>query len=240
MYMMCQLQPFAGVANVKAPASIATDRPIRRTAQLMAGLILFGMSLPLLVAAGLGLDSWDVLHQAIARKLGLSLGSVVNGVAVLVLVAWIPLRRRPGPGTVANAVLVGIVADAFAPWVAEPASVTGQMGLLSLGIVVNGMATGLYIGAGLGPGPRDGLMTGLAAVSGKSIRRVRTSIEIGVLALGWALGGTVGIGTGLFALSIGPLAQFFLGVFSLDDPVTGPSFGGRKSRDPVGPAASPC
>ncbi|NGO79076.1 hypothetical protein G6045_25975 [Streptomyces sp. YC504] len=177
--------------------------------RLSSGLVLFGVSIALMVAAELGVPSWDVLHQGVAQATGLPFGWVVNGVGVLVLLAWIPLKVRPGVGTLANVLVVGLVADAALaalpdlhdPWV--------RGGVLAAGILLNALATGLYVGAGLGPGPRDGLMTGLAA-RGISIRRARTAIEASVLAVGWLLGGTVGPGTVLFAAAIGPLTQLAL------------------------------
>lgn len=181
----------------------------RRLGALYTGLALFGASVGLLVRARLGLDPWDVLHQGIAERTGLPLGWIVNLTAVLVLLLWVPLRQRPGLGTVSNVVVVGFAADATLAVVPEPGGLPWRAALLVAGIVANGAATGLYIGAGLGPGPRDGLMTGLAA-RGHSIRAMRTSVEVAVLAAGWLLGGTVGVGTVLYAVSIGPLAQFFI------------------------------
>ncbi|MFG2099180.1 YitT family protein [Micromonospora echinaurantiaca] len=185
-----------------------------RLARLLTGLVLFGVSVALMVRADLGLASWDVLHQGLAERTGLPLGQVVNLVAVVVLLLWIPLRQRPGVGTLANAVVVGFAADAALVVLPPVPSVTGRIGLLVAGILLNGLATALYLGARLGPGPRDGLMTGLAA-RGLPIGRVRTAIELGVLALGWALGGTVGPGTLLFAVSIGPLAQYLIPKFTV-------------------------
>ncbi|MFI6598606.1 YitT family protein [Nonomuraea sp. NPDC050536] len=181
----------------------------RRYVRLGAGLALFGASIALMVRAGLGLDSWDVLHQGLAERTGLPLGLIINGTALLVLLAWIPLRQRPGIGTIANVALVGLAAQVSLAVLPTPHHLAVRVGLLAAAIVLNAFATALYIGAGLGPGPRDGLMTGLAA-RGHSIRAVRTAIELAVLALGWLLGGTVGAGTLLYAVSIGPLVQFFL------------------------------
>lgn len=186
----------------------------RRLVNLHIGLVLFGLSVALMVRANLGLASWDVLHQGLAERTGLPIGWVINAVAVLVLLLWIPLRQRPGYGTLANVILVGLVADAALAVLPTPVHLVPRAALLGAGIVINGVATGLYVGAGLGPGPRDGLMTGLAN-RGHSIRVVRTSIEVAVVALGWALGGTVGVGTVLFALTIGPLVHYFLPLFSI-------------------------
>jgi len=182
----------------------------RSVVQLLVGLVLFGVSVSLMLVAGLGVNAWDVLHQGVAGRTVVSFGWVVNGISLLALVAWIPLRQRPGIGTVANALVVGVVADAALRVLSTPESATLRLGMFAAGILANAFATGLYIGAGLGPGPRDGLMTGLAARTGASIRTVRTGIELTVLSLGWALGGPVGIGTLVFAVTIGPLVQFFL------------------------------
>jgi uncharacterized membrane protein YczE len=186
----------------------------RRLVNLHVGLVLFGLSVALMVRANLGLASWDVLHQGLAERTGLPIGWVINAVAVLVLLLWIPLRQRPGYGTLANVILVGLFADAALAVLPNPAQFLPRATLLGAGIVMNAVATGLYVGAGLGPGPRDGLMTGLAS-RGHSIRAVRTSIELAVVALGWALGGTVGVGTVLYALTIGPLVHYFLPLFSI-------------------------
>jgi len=177
-----------------------------RLRNLFTGLVLFGVSVGLMVRASLGLASWDVLHQGLARQTGLPLGWTINLVGAAVLALWWPLRQRPGVGTVANVVVVGLVADATIEVVPAVQPLAVRIPLLAAAIVVNAVGTGLYVGAGLGPGPRDGLMTGLAA-RGHSIRLVRTLIELSVLAVGWLLGGSVGIGTVAFALLIGPLAQ---------------------------------
>ena len=186
----------------------------RRGTQLGFGLVLFGISIAAMLSAGLGVDSWDVFHQGLSQRTGISFGWVVNGVSVLVLLAWIPLRQRPGAGTVANALVVGLVADAALNVLPRPEPLPWQLLMLTAGIIANGVATGLYIGAGLGPGPRDGLMTGLAARTGRSIRLVRTLIELSVLAAGWLLGGPVGVGTLLYAVSIGPIVQISIARFS--------------------------
>jgi uncharacterized membrane protein YczE len=183
--------------------------------QLYAGLTLYGTSSALLVRSGLGLEPWGVLHQGLARLTGLTIGvvSIIVGAAVLLL--WIPLRQRPGLGTVSNVFLIGIAMDATLAVFPDVRSLAVRLPLLVAGIVLNGVATGLYISARFGPGPRDGLMTGLHRRTGRSIRLMRTAIEVAVVATGFALGGTVGIGTLLYALSIGPLAQLFLRVFDV-------------------------
>ncbi|ADU09372.1 MULTISPECIES: YczE/YyaS/YitT family protein [Micromonospora] len=191
-------------------------RPVRRLTQLYAGLVLYGVSMALMIRSELGLDPWDVFHQGLARQTGLSFGTVTIAVGALVLLLWIPLRQRPGLGTVSNVVVIGLVVDATLTVLPPGEGMPARVALLVAGIVANGAATGLYLGAGLGPGPRDGLMTGFVARHPRfSVRLVRTVIEITVLALGWLLGGTVGLGTVAYALTIGPLAQFFIPVFAL-------------------------
>ncbi|MET7965108.1 hypothetical protein [Micromonospora sp. NPDC005305] len=196
---------------------MSTSLPARWI-RLLAGLALFGVSVGLLVRADLGLASWDVLHQGLAARTGLPMGVLVNGVALVVLLLWIPLRQRPGVGTVANVALVGLALDATLALLPPVGSLAGRVSLLLAGILLNGVATALYLGARLGPGPRDGLMTGLAA-RGLPIGRVRTLIELVVLALGWLLGGTVGPGTLLFALAIGPLVQYLVPRLTAPAPV---------------------
>jgi uncharacterized membrane protein YczE len=178
--------------------------------QLFAGLILYGISLALLIRAGLGLAPWDVLHQGLARITGTSVGQMVIAVSFVVLLAWIPLRQRPGFGTIANALLVGVAVDLTMLVIDDVNALAWRLLLLIAGVALNGLATALYIGASLGPGPRDGLMTGVVARTGRSVRLVRTVIELAVLVLGWLLGGTVGVGTVLYAISIGPIAHLLL------------------------------
>jgi uncharacterized membrane protein YczE len=181
--------------------------------QLYAGLVLYGVSASMMLLAGLGVDPWDVLHQGLARRLGLGVGTWVVIVGALVLLLWIPLRQRPGWGTLSNVIVIGVVVDVVLATVAPVHQLPAQVLLMLSGVALNGIATGLYIGAGLGPGPRDGLMTGLAA-RGHSIRLVRTGLEVTVLVVGWFLGGTVGVGTVVYALSIGPLAHVFVPLFA--------------------------
>lgn len=189
----------------------------RRLIQLFAGLVLYGISDSMLLLAGLGVDPWDVLHQGLARHTGVATGTWAIIVGAVVLLLWIPLRQRPGIGTLFNVVVVGAVIDAVLAAVPPPHSLPVQVAVMVSGVVLNGVATGLYIGAGLGPGPRDGLMTGFAA-RGHSLRLVRTCIEITVLAAGWLLGGTVGVGTVVYAVCIGPLAHVFVPLFSRQEP----------------------
>ncbi|MCF3132812.1 membrane protein YczE [Streptomyces olivochromogenes] len=191
------------------------DRLGRRLIQLYAGLALYGVSSALLVQAGLGLEPWNVLHQGLAERTGLSIGVVLIIVGAAVLLLWIPLRQRPGLGTVSNVFVIGIVMDGTLAVVPEAHAFAVRIPLLLAGIVLNGAATGLYIAARFGAGPRDGLMTGLHRQTGASIRLLRTAIEVAVVATGFALGGSIGVGTVLYALSIGPLAQLFLRVFAV-------------------------
>lgn len=182
---------------------------LRRLAQLYAGLVLYGASAALILLSGLGNVPWDVFHQGLSRHTGIGTGVWVCIVGALLLLLWIPLRQKPGLGTVSNVVVLGVVLQVMVDVFDQPTAPAERAALLVAGIVLNGVATGLYIGARFGPGPRDGLMTGLAA-RGHSLRAVRTTIELAVLASGAALGGTVGIGTVLYALAIGPLAKVFV------------------------------
>ncbi len=184
-----------------------------RLVQLFSGLVLYGISDAMLLLARLGVDPWDVLHQGLARQTGMQTGTwtIIVGAAVLLL--WPPLRQRPGIGTLCNVVVIGAVIDLMLTIAPSPHGLAVRIAVLVSGVVLNGIATGLYIGAGLGPGPRDGLMTGLSA-RGHSIRVVRTGIEAAVLLTGWLLGGNVGAGTVLYAVSIGPLAHIFIPLFS--------------------------
>jgi uncharacterized membrane protein YczE len=190
----------------------------RRLLQLLLGLAMYGLSIAMFIRAGLGLDPWDVFHQGIAAKTGLSIGTVVMVTSFLVLLLWIPLRQRPGIGTLLNAVLVGIFADIGLALIPSFSQLVGQAVMLAGAVLLNGMATACYIGARLGPGPRDGLMTGLVARTGWSVRAIRTGIEVVVLAAGWLLGGSVGVGTVLYALAIGPLVQLLLPRFTVPEP----------------------
>jgi uncharacterized membrane protein YczE len=186
-----------------------------RLLQLYGGLLLYGCSSSLLVLGGLGLDPWDVFHQGLGKQTGLAIGTWAIIIGVVVLLFWIPLRQRPGLGTLSNVIAVGGVMDIVLWLVPSPHDLAVRIACLVVGVFLNGVATGAYIGAGFGPGPRDGLMTGLAA-RGHSIRVVRTSIEVTVLVVGWLLGGTVGVGTVVYALSIGPLAHVFIPLFTRD------------------------
>jgi uncharacterized membrane protein YczE len=184
-----------------------------RLVQLYGGLVLYGISSSLLVLANLGLDPWNVFHQGLSRTFGLAIGTWAIIIGVVVLLLWIPLHQRPGLGTVSNVVLIGLTMNVVLGHVHPPHLLSVRIAYLLLGVLLNGIATGAYIGAGLGPGPRDGLMTGLAG-RGHSIRVVRTALELTVLATGWLLGGRVGVGTVVYAVAIGPLAHVFIPLFS--------------------------
>jgi uncharacterized membrane protein YczE len=207
---------------------------IRRLVRLYAGLALYGASDALLIRASLGLDPWDVFHQGLSRLSGISIGlvSIVVGAAVLLL--WCPLRQRPALGTVSNVVLVGLSIDATLALVPYEAALAVRVPLMVAAVLLNGAATGLYISARFGSGPRDGLMTGLHRRTGRSLRLIRTAIELTVLAAGFALGGGVGIGTVLYAVSIGPLAQFFLRLFGTPPPSPRPAAGAAPGSPPAG------
>jgi uncharacterized membrane protein YczE len=198
---------------------LCVDRPARRLGQLFAGLVLYGVSMALQIRAGLGLDPWDVFHQGVSERTGLSFGTVVAIVGAVVLLAWIPLRQKPGIGTVSNVFVIAVAVDVSLALLPEAGPTSVAVVMLLAGVGLNGVASGAYIGAGLGPGPRDGLMTGLVRRTGGSIRVVRTSIEVTVLAVGAALGGTVGLGTVLYALSIGPLVHVLLPRMTVREPV---------------------
>jgi uncharacterized membrane protein YczE len=182
---------------------------LRGTA-LFVGLAGYGFSMAMMVRAGLGLDPWDVFHQGLALHTGMTIGLASAVVGVVVLLAWIPLRNRPGIGTVANVIVIAITVDVGMLLMEQPTSMPLRIAMMVGAVVLNAFSTVLYVGAGLGPGPRDGLMTGLVVRTGLSVRLVRTSIEATVLTLGWLLGGTVGVGTVLYAFGIGPLVQFFV------------------------------
>lgn len=200
----------------KAPTVLAGRRLPRRLAQLYAGLVLYGFSMALLVRAELGVMPWDVLHQGVARSVGGSLGTVSAVVGALVLLLWVPLRQRPGVGTLSNVVVIGVSVDAsLAVLPRVDGDLAVRMLLVVAGIVLNAVATAAYLGVRLGPGPRDGLMTGMVGRTGWSVRLVRTSIEVVVVASGWLLGGTLGVATAAYALSIGPLVQPLLRILTV-------------------------
>jgi uncharacterized membrane protein YczE len=190
--------------------SLRGRRLTRRLVQLYAGLALYGASMALLVRSTLGVTPWDVLHQGLARHLGWSLGTAAIVVGAVVLLAWIPLRQRPGLGTVSNVVVIGLAVDATLAALPVPSALVARVGLVVAGVLLNAVATAAYIGVHLGPGPRDGLMTALVRRTGRSVRLVRTSIEATVVLTGWLLGGTLGVATVAYALAIGPLVHVLL------------------------------
>lgn len=195
---------------------IRAGRTGRRLSQLFVGLWLYGVAMAMLVRSELGLDPWDVFHDGVRKITGLSFGTVVILTGVAVLALWWPLRQWPGLGTVANTLVIGVATDATLAVLTTPGGAGWRWVLLLGGIVLNGLAGALYIGSQYGPGPRDGLMTGIARRTGLSIRLVRTGLELTVLALGWLLGGVVGLGTVLYALLIGPTIQLFLPMVTVD------------------------
>ncbi|CAM3230590.1 hypothetical protein PSET11_00878 [Arthrobacter ulcerisalmonis] len=196
---------------------------IRRLLQLFIGLAMYGFSLSLFIRSALGTAPWDVLHQGVAAKTGLSLGVVVIIISFAVLLLWIPLRQRPGFGTLCNAILVGVFADLGLALVPQFSHLGGQISMLAGAVVLNAVASACYIGARFGPGARDGLMTGLARRTGWSVRVSRTLIEVVVLAAGWLLGGTAGVGTAVYALAIGPLVQLMMPWFMVPAKVSAPA-----------------
>ncbi len=189
---------------------LPTERFGRRLGQLLPGLGCFGVGIALMVRADLGLSPWQVFHQGVAENVGLEIGTIVILTGIVVLLAWIPLRERFGLGTLLNVALIGNIVNVTLVLLPQQfGTLSTRLLVMASGIVLIGLGSGLYIGAGMGPGPRDGLMTGLAR-RGPRIGTVRTGLEVSVLVVGWLLGGTVGAGTVAFALSIGPLVGFFL------------------------------
>lgn len=203
-----------------------------RFAQLVVGLLLYGFTMALMVQSGLGLDPWDVFHEGLTHHVPLTFGQVVIVVGAIVLLLWIPLRQRPGIGTVLNVLIIGLAADAGIALVPAPDEMWARVTLLVMGVVGNGLAGALYIGARLGAGPRDGVWVALVERTGLSVRLVRTGIEVTVLATGFLLGGTVGIGTALYALAIGPLVQFFLERLGTDTAPTGQVTSENAAQEP--------
>lgn len=200
----------SGLTNLGPIAQLRAGRLAERLLRLSIGLWLYGVAIALMIEGALGASPWDVFHLGVSLHAPMSLGTVMVITAVAVLLAWIPLRQMPGVGTIANTLLLGPFADINLMLFDTPQTLPLRVAYMLGGVVACAFATALYVGAQLGPGPRDGLMTGLARRTGWTIRRVRTFIEITVLAVGVILGGTVGIGTVLFALGVGPLTQFFL------------------------------
>lgn len=197
-------------------AQLRAGRLLRRLPQLYVGLFLYGVSLAMMVRGALGLAPWDVLHSGFVRHVPMTLGQAVVLFSFVVLVLWIPLREKPGLGTISNAIVVGLSADATLAVLEAPDAIAGRLGLMVGGVMLCGLASALYIGAQLGRGPRDGLMTGLARRTGLSLRLVRTGLEVAVVVIGLLLGGVLGVGTVVYALAIGPLTQLMLPWFTVD------------------------
>ena len=200
----------SGLANLGPLAQLRAGRLFERSLRLLVGLWIYGVAIALMIEGALGASPWDVFHLGAARHLPVSYGTVMIFTAAAVLLLWIPLRQMPGVGTVANALLLGPFVDIALALIGTPESLPLRVAYLLVGVVLCAFATAFYVGAQLGPGPRDGLMTGFARRSGWSIRKVRTIIEISVLAIGVLLGGTAGLGTVVFAFGVGPVTQFFL------------------------------
>ncbi len=208
--------PLAAARALLLP--LPADRRLDRLGQLYAGLVIYGLSSSLLVLGRHGLVPWDVLHQGLSEHTGIPIGTWVMIASAAVLLLWIPLRERPGIGTISNAILIGATIDVVLGLAPQVHGSLARWACCVGGVLLCGVATGMYIGAGLGPGPRDGLMTGLSRRSGRSLRLVRTGLEAAVLALGWLLGGTIGFGTVLYLIAIGPLAHAFVPLFSRRPP----------------------
>jgi len=198
------------LARLDPLAQLRAGRLGRRLGQLLVGLVLYGLTLAMIIRSTLGNSPWDVLHQGMAKHLPISIGTAVIAMSVVVLLAWIPLKEMPGIGTILNSVLVGLSADLFLGVIDAPSSTGARVALLVGGVLLNGVATALYIGSQFGPGPRDGLMTGLHRRTGVSLQVVRIGLEVSVVVAGWLLGGVVGIGTLAYAVAIGPLVQWLL------------------------------
>ena len=206
----------AALANLGPLQQLRAGRLPRRLLQLVVGLAIYGASMAMVVRGALGAIPWDVLHTGLIEHIPITFGQISILLAMAVLLMWIPLRQMPGLGTVANVFLVGLAADIALAILPVTGDIGVRLALMLGGILLNAMATAMYMGSQLGPGPRDGFMTGLARVTGRSIRLVRTLIEIAVVVVGWMLGGAVGVGTVLYALAIGPLAQWMLPWFTVE------------------------
>ncbi len=230
------------LARLGPVAQLRAGRLTRRLSQLALGLVLYGVTLAMMIRATLGNAPWDVLHQGMAMHLPMTIGTAVIVMSLVVLLLWIPLRELPGLGTVTNSFVVGLVADLALAVLDAPGELWQRALLMVGGVVLNALATALYIGSQFGPGPRDGLMTGLHRRTGVSIRLVRTGLEVVVVAIGWLLGGVVGLGTVLYAVAIGPLVQLLLPwcIVVLDVPGTEVSAGSRSGRTrPARPSPRP-
>ena len=212
------VRPARASAERGLPASPTASLQVRRVTQLMIGLILYGVGVAIVVVAGLGVDPWTVLAEGLALRTGIGLGWITNIIGLAVLALWIPLRQKPGIGTIANILVVGTALQFALPLVPAPENLLQSSALLLGGVALVGIAGGLYIGARFGPGPRDGLMTGISARWGWPLWVARTAVEVTVLAIGWTLGGTVGVGTLVYALVIGPASHAALRLFDTQRP----------------------
>ena len=198
------------ISNLGPVGQLRTGRLPRRVVQLFIGLVLFGFSIALMLRGNLGVAPWDVLSIGLTHWLPLTFGQITIALSFVVLLLWVPVGERPGVGTLANAIIIGLAVDASLAWLPIVDDWAPRVALMLGGVLLNGVAGAVYIGAQLGRGPRDGLMTGLARRTGRSLRLIRSLIEVTVLVIGLALGGTAGLGTLVFALAIGPLTQYFL------------------------------
>lgn len=210
------VHPPTTLAQLGPLAQLRAGRLARRLPQLYLGLVLYGVSLAMMVRGALGLAPWDVLHSGFIRHVPMTLGQAVVLFSFVVLVLWIPLREMPGLGTISNALVVGLSADATLVVLTQPDAMWARIALMVGGVALCGLASALYIGAQLGRGPRDGLMTGLSRRTGLSLRLVRTALEVAVVVIGLLLGGVLGIGTVVYALAIGPLTQLMLPWFTVE------------------------
>ncbi|MCX6397612.1 MAG: hypothetical protein NTV23_14085 [Propionibacteriales bacterium] len=226
-------RPVRELARLGPVEQLRAGRLVRRLGQLAVGLVLYGLTLAMIIRAAVGNAAWDVLHQGIAKHSPLTIGEAVIVMSLVVLVLWIPLKELPGLGTIANSFLVGMSADVFLRLFSTPDELGLRVLMMVVGVVLNGAATALYIGSQFGPGPRDGLMTGLHRRTGVSIRLVRTGLELSVVGIGFALGGVVGLGTIVYTLAIGPLVQLMLpfAVVELPRSVPGGDQGDRVRGD---------
>ena len=224
-------RPARALVDLGPVAQLRAGRLARRLPQLLVGLVLYGVSLAFMVRGALGLAPWDVLHSGFIRHVPMTLGQAVVLLSFVVLVLWIPLREQPGVGTIANAFIVGLSADATLALLGAGDTLVARIALTLGGIALCGFASALYIGAQLGRGPRDGLMTGIARRTGLSLRLVRTGLEVAVVLIGLVLGGVLGIGTVLYAVLIGPLTQLMLPWFTVDLAPAGSSAGGPVGVD---------
>jgi uncharacterized membrane protein YczE len=212
-----------GLTDLGFRAQLRAGQLGRRLPQLLIGLMVFGLSIALMVRSDLGASPWDVFHTGVTNHVPLSIGQVTIAVSFVILLLWLALGERMGIGTIGNALIVGASADVFLAFVDTPSSLAVRIAMLLVGIFVSAFATAVYVGAQLGRGPRDGLMTGIARRTGWSIRAVRTALELMVIAGGLALGGVAGVGTIAFAVSIGPLAQWLIPKFAVDLPTQLPA-----------------